>query len=194
MYIPKAFEVSEQEEIFSFLENNAFGQLTSVMDGKPFSTHMPFLVSEDKQKLLAHIAKQNPQHLEISGQTVLASFQGPHDYISPAWYHDPGVPTWNYQALHIYGKCSVIKDPDRIKEIIEVLTEKYESRFEKPWRPQYKDELTQAIVGLELQITDIQCKYKLSQNRSIKDRQQVIAELEQAGSFDLANAMKNQRN
>ena len=72
---------------------------------------MPFLVSANGTKVLAHVARQNPQHAEIEGQEVLITLTGPHDYLSPSWYSGPGVPTWNYQAVHIYGQCRVINDP-----------------------------------------------------------------------------------
>jgi transcriptional regulator len=91
MYIPKHFEVTDEGEIFSFIEANAFGQLVSSVARRPFSTHMPFLVSSDKKKMIGHVAKQNPQYSEIDGQEVLITLQGPHDYISPSWYSSPGA-------------------------------------------------------------------------------------------------------
>lgn len=193
MYIPKAFEISDKQEIFSFIENHAFGQLISLVNGKLFATQLPFLLSEDKKVLLGHIAKQNPQHVDISQQEVLVTFQGAHDYISPAWYASPGVPTWNYQAVHVYGECSVISDIEKLKQIVDTLTQKYEAKFEKPWQPNYKAELLSAIVGFEIHITDMQCKYKLSQNRSEQDKVQVIEHLEKQGSLVLAKEMRRKR-
>lgn len=190
MYIPKVFEITDEEEIFSLIENNAFGQLISLVDGKPFSTHLPFLVSEDRKALICHVAKQNPQHENIAGQEVLVTFQGAHDYISPAWYSSPGVPTWNYQAVHVYGKCEVISDVEKLKQIVDQLTEKYEAKFEKPWVPEYKAELLSAIIGLKIKISDVQCKYKLSQNRSEQDQKQVIEQLEKQGNLELAKEMR----
>ena len=95
MYVPEHFEVTDADEIFAFVAANAFGQLISKVDGRFFSTHIPFLLSADRTKLLGHMARPNPQHLELDNQQVLVTFQGPHDYISPAWYASPGVPTWN---------------------------------------------------------------------------------------------------
>jgi transcriptional regulator len=190
MYIPKHFDITDREEILAFIKANSFGQLISTVDGKLFSTHMPFLLSEDQSKLLGHVAKQNPQWQDIHDQTVLITLQGPHDYISPSWYKSPGVPTWNYQAVHIYGRCEVIRNPEQIKTIIDTLTEKYESQFENPWQANYQDVMLQAIVGLEITITEIQCKYKLSQNRSMEDRQNVVKELDNTESVELAKAMQ----
>jgi transcriptional regulator len=190
MYIPKHFEISDEEIIFSFIEENAFGQLVSSVDQRPFSTHMPFLVSPDRKQLLGHVAKQNPQHSEIDGQEVLVTLQGPHDYISPSWYSCPGVPTWNYQAVHIYGKCSTFDDSNRLKEVVECLTSKFEAIFSEPWQPEYKASMLGAIIGIEISISEIQCKYKLSQNRSTKDQKQVIERLETLGANALAEAME----
>ncbi len=190
MYIPQHFEITDTNEIFAFVESNAFGQLISSVQGRPFSTHMPFLISEDRQKIVGHVAKQNPQHSQIDGQEVLVTFQGPHDYISPSWYNTPGVPTWNYQSVHIYGACKVFTDPEALKRVVESLTNKYESGFQEPWIPEYKTSMLGAIVGLEITIKEVQCKFKLSQNRSSKDRQQVVEQLQKKGSLKMAEAMR----
>lgn len=191
MYIPKHFEVTGTDEIFSFINANAFGQLISTVKGQLFSSHIPFLVSEDKTSLICHIAKQNPQWEDIENQEALITFQGPHDYISPSWYSSPGVPTWNYQTVHVYGKPKLITESEKIKSIIETLTNIYESSNDQPWIPEYKGTLVNVIIGIEIEITNIQCKYKLSQNRSISDQQQVVKELNKKGSVELAKAMKN---
>ncbi len=189
MYIPKYFEVTDKEEIFAFVESNAFGQLISNVGGKIFSTHMPFLLSDDKTKIIGHLALQNPQHSDLNGQETLITLQGPHDYISPSWYASPGVPTWNYQAVHIYGKASVFSSTKKIKSVVDTLTQKYESSFPQPWKPEYKTAMLSAIVGVEITISEIQCKYKLSQNRSTQDREQVVTQLNEVGSHELASSM-----
>lgn len=189
MYIPKIFEVSDRDEIFSFIESHSFGQLISNVKGRPFSTHMPFLMSQNRKTLLGHLAKQNQQHVDIEGQEVLVSLQGPHDYISPSWYSSPGVPTWNYQSVHIYGFCRIFTDQFKLKDIVENLTEKYESRFSEPSKPVYQEEMLKAIVGIEIEISEIQCKYKLSQNKKEKDRANVTKHLKSMGSHKLADAM-----
>ena len=193
MYLPRHFEVTDEEQIFAFVEANAFGQLVSSVAGRPFSTHMPFLVSTDRTKLTGHFARQNPQHADLDGQEVLITLQGPHDYISPSWYSSPGVPTWNYQAVHIYGKCSVFDDPLRLKTLVDALTHQYESAQAVPWQPEYNASLLGAIVGVEVCVSEIQCKFKLSQNRSCEDRRQVVESLKSLGSFDLALAMEKEK-
>ena len=190
MFIPKSFKISDEKEIASFIEANTFGQLISSKDGRLLSSHIPFLVSEDKTKLIGHLAKMNPQAQDIENQEVLITLQGAHDYISPSWYETLGVPTWNYQAVHIYGKCKTFDEPESLKEVVDTLTDKYESGFEQPWQPNYKASMLGAIIGFEVEISEIQAKYKLSQNRSDQDRKQVIEALEDIGSNELVKAMK----
>ena len=190
MYIPKHFEISNKDEIFAFIEKNAFGQLISNVQGRLFSTHMPFLVSDDKAKIIGHLALQNPQHSELEGQEVLITLQGAHDYISPSWYAAPGVPTWNYQAVHIYGNCKLFTSSSQIQSVVDALTQKYESSLPQPWKAQYNTSMLGAIVGVEITISEIECKYKLSQNRSSQDRSQVIENLREFGSNELAASME----
>ena len=190
MYTPKNFNITDQNEIFSFIKQNAFGQLISNVDGRPFSSHIPFLLAPDNKKLFAHIAKQNPQHLSIDKQEVLITLDGPHGYISPSWYQSPGVPTWNYQTVHIYGICKSFNDNEQLKDVIDSLTNYYEANLAQPWVPNYKASMLNAIVGLEIEITEIQCKYKLSQNKSNSDKQSVISNLDQLGFHALSQAMR----
>jgi transcriptional regulator len=194
MYPPKYFEETNRETIFSFVEANAFGQLISSVAGRPFSTHIPFILSADKKKLIGHVARQNPQYSDIEGQEVLATFQGAHDYISPSWYSGPGVPTWNYQAVHLYGKCAVFHDTVRLKEVVDTLTHRHESIFSKPWLPEYDSSMLRTIVGIEITISDIEGKNKLSQNKSMQDQTQVIEQLRKLGSNVLADAMRANMN
>jgi len=190
MYIPKHFKVTDQEEALAFIVANGFDQLISTIENRLFVSHLPFLVSEDGQSIICHLAKNNPQWKSIEEQEVLVTFQGPHDYISPSWYSSPDVPTWNYQSVHIYGKPVLVTEPKKLCNIVGELTKKYESSFEKPWNPEYKESLLNMIIGIEIQITDIQCKYKLSQNRSESNQKQVAEQLKQKGSIELAKAMK----
>jgi len=192
MYIPQQFEVTEREEILAFIKANAFGQLISTVKNRLFSSHLPFFLGNDGGSLICHVAKGNPQWEDIEGQDVLVTFQGPHDYVSPSWYSSPGVPTWNYQAVHVYGKPELITETEKLKNIVNQLTEAHESSFEKPWKPEYKESLLNAIVGIEIKITELQCKYKLSQNRSEKDKQQVAEQVKKRGSAKLSREMKNE--
>ena len=190
MYLPKHFEVAEEAEIFSFIDANAFGQLISIDAGRPYASHLPFFIADDHTRMHCHLARQNPQWQQLADQQVLVTFLGPHDYISPSWYQNPGVPTWNYQAVHIYGHCRVLDDDAAVADIVEALSTRYESGFETPWQPQYRDAMLKAIIGVEITIDEVQCKYKLSQNRPAADHQAVVDKLDELGSTPLAGAMR----
>ena len=190
MYVPKHFVISEAEEIYSFLDANAFGQLISQQDGRLTAAHLPFLVAAERKHLHCHLARQNPQWQQLEGQQVLITFLGAHDYISPYCYQTAGVPTWNYQALHIYGRCRVFDDSTQLASLVDTLSKRYESGFENPWEPQYREAMLKAIVGVEIEIEDIQCKHKLSQNRPAADQQGVIDKLDELGSDSLVSAMR----
>ena len=190
MYVPKHFEISDADEIFEFVDANAFGQLISRQDGEIVASHLPFLVAAERQQLHCHLARQNPQWQQLDDQRVLITFQGAHDYISPSWYKTAGVPTWNYQAVHIYGRCRVFEEAGPLAELVDALSQRYESAFETPWQPQYREAMLKAIIGVEIAIDEIQCKYKLSQNRPTADQQGVVDQLDQLGSKSLASVMR----
>ncbi|UAA40234.1 FMN-binding negative transcriptional regulator [Paraneptunicella aestuarii] len=190
MYIPKHFEVKDQEELHRFIQSHAFGQLISNIDGRPFVSHLPFKLSEDKQQLLCHVARRNPQWQSIESQEILVTFQGAHDYISPTWYQSQGVPTWNYQAVHVYGKAELMTDSDELQTLVEELSAIYERQNPNPWQPDYKASMLNMIVGIKIAITEIQGKYKFSQNRSLEDRENVISKLQENGSNSLAKEMQ----
>ena len=190
MYIPKHFEVKDEAEKLTFIEANNFGQLISQVEGRLFSTHLPFLLDRGEMSLLGHLARQNPQHQSLANQEVLITFQGVHDYISPSWFKTPGVPTWNYQTVHVYGQCKVIEDITEIAGIVNALTSKHEASFKTPWQPEYKQAMLSAIVGIEIAITEVQGKYKLSQNRPQQDQSGIVQNLQSIGSRQLAEAMK----
>ncbi len=189
MYLPKHFTIEDQQEIFSFIRANAFGQLISTLQGRLISSHIPLLLNEENDRLVAHLARPNPQLKEIEGQEVLVTLQGLHDYISPNWYENPGVPTWNYQAVHVYGICHVVDDDKRLRDIIESLSAVYEASQPEPWQPEYPDSMLRGIVGIEIDITELQGKYKLSQNRPREDQQGVIRLLRDRGNYQLADLM-----
>jgi transcriptional regulator len=190
MYIPDHFKVEDEEEIFSFLQANAFGQLISRVNGRLFCSHIPFLIGDDRSYLMGHLAKANDQWRELEGQEVLITFQGAHDYVSPSWYKSAGVPTWNYQAVHVYASCQLINDEAGLSEIVDSLTQVYESNFEQPWQPRYSANMLKAIVGMRLQICDIQCKYKISQNRILDDQKNVAEQFQQRADAALYQAMQ----
>lgn len=189
MYIPEHFLITDPAEIDNFIAGNGFGQLISLVDGGLFATHLPLLYDSTQRLLQGHIARANPQWQALDGQQVLVILPGPHDYVSPSWYSDPGVPTWNYQAVHITGTARTTMDAPRLEHIITTLTNRYEARFEQPWSPTWHASKLKGIVGIEIAINAIQCKYKLSQNRSANERREVARQILASGNSALTQAM-----
>lgn len=186
MYCPKAFVVSDPEQLQSFIEQYSFATLVNTVDGHPFATHLPFLLDISTSAhgtLLGHMARANPQWQAFEGgQEVLAIFQGPHAYISPSWYETaPAVPTWNYATVHVYGVPRIIEDGERLAALVDRLTTVYESGMPQPWPGDipvdFKQKLLKAIVGFVIDITRIEGKFKLGQNRPLADQQAVAQRL-----------------
>jgi transcriptional regulator len=144
-------------------------------DAAIVSTHMPFLFDAESRVVVGHLAKANPQWLQI--QKVLVTLQGEHAYVSPSRYESAGVPTWNYQAVHIEGIAESFTDPEKLKHVVDTLTKQNESGFPAPWEPDYAASMLRGIVGIEIAITSIRCKFKLSQNRSAQDQSSVHEKL-----------------
>ncbi len=196
MYIPQHFRCSEREKSVAFAKHNAFATLVTHTGEYPFASHLPLLLEEDKNlRLLGHMAKANEQWQHFQGASeVLVVFQGPHAYISPTHYTAPGVPTWNYAAVHMYGKCTIIDDKKRLKNIIESLTNRYEASQNSPWAPVYPEDMLSAIVGFEMLVDRIEAKYKLSQNRPHADKKNIIHNLSQSSdqhASELAQLMRD---
>jgi transcriptional regulator len=137
MYIPAAFAETDLAKLDDFIELNSFGLLVSQVEGLPFATHLPFLLERTTGPhgtLLGHMARANPQWREAGGQTGLAIFSGPHAYISPTWYEaEQVVPTWNYTAVHAYGRLQIVEDEGALLEIVERSVRVYENAMPRPW-------------------------------------------------------------
>lgn len=198
MYMPEAFHEDDLELLQAFIQQQSFGALVTLQDGLPVANHFPFLLDTEqgtKGTLFAHMARANLQWRFLSEtQEVLVIFQGPHDYVSPSWYlHDaPGnVPTWNYAVVHAYGLPRLIEDPQELYDLLQRSVERFETPFEQPWKLHEADEYWQkmkTIVGFAVQITRLEGKFKLSQNRPHVDRERVIAALKKQDS-PVANLM-----
>ncbi len=182
MYIPQHFLESDEDKLASLIDRYSFGTLVTVSSGRPFASHLPFVHARGERKLLCHVARANPQWRDLDGAQVLVMFQGPHAYVSPTWYTAGGVPTWNYVAVHVYGSARAIDDPVHAKRHVEALAARHESGSASPWVPDYDERMLRGIVGLEIQISEIQGKLKVSQNRSAADRARVIAQLTANGT------------
>jgi transcriptional regulator len=182
MYIPSHFRESDERVLAEFIDAYAFGTLVTTERGLPFASHVPFLHDREGRTLHAHVARANPQWQHIaSNPEVLVMFQGPHGYVSPTWYANPGVPTWNYTAVHVYGRARALDDAAATGRHVEKLAARFERDSAAPWVPEYDPRMLGGIVGIEIAIGEIQGKFKLSQNRSAEDRARVTARLEARG-------------
>ena len=182
MYIPKHFEQADDRTLWQFIDDHSFGTLLTVTAGRPFASHLPFLVDRGKRLLHCHVARANPQWLELAASSqVLAIFAGPHGYISPTWYAEPGVPTWNYTVVHVRGEARTIDDVEHTRRHVEALAAKFERGRAAPWVPDYDVRRLSGIVGIEISVDQLEGKFKLSQNRPAVDRARVVAELTATG-------------
>ncbi|UCZ71503.1 FMN-binding negative transcriptional regulator [Bacillus pumilus] len=197
MHVPSFFQMKDMEKIKSFIQSNSFATVVTTTDEKPIATHIPvsFHQVEDSYVITGHMAIGNPQWKTFEeNENVLVIFQGPHAYISSSWYEKEAVPTWNYQAVHVYGKAVLLEKGELVKEITTML-ETYESHREQPvlWDT-LSDELLEkqmkGIVGFKIIIDEVQAAFKLSQNRNERDYAHIIEKLEAEGDLEMAEAMK----
>jgi len=186
MYIPAAFAEHDLSKLHEFIEQNSFGLLVSLVDGLPFASHLPFLLERNvgtRGSLVGHVARANPQWHEAGGQTALAIFAGPHTYISPTWYEaEQVVPTWNYTAVHVYGRVEVIEERSAISEIVQKMVRLYENAMPRPWSfdasSTFAERMLAQIVGLRIENERIEGKWKLNQNHPVERRTKVIRALQ----------------
>lgn len=200
MYIPNLYKDENQTEIKQFLDKNSFAILVNNTNKKLWATHIPLLLDKNKlgnEVLLGHVSKENPQAESFkNNQDVLAIFSGVHSYISSSWYDHENVPTWNYIAVHIYGKISVLNHDDTILSL-KKLVDKYESKSENPVKIEKLSSKTMlqvnGIVAFEIEISSIEAIKKISQNRDAKNYQNIITELEKTNDYQaisIANEMR----
>jgi transcriptional regulator len=203
MYTPSHFAEQDLPTLHAFIRAHSLGTLISQVDGAPFATHLPFTIDASKGDygtLYCHVARANQHwHAMHEDNQSLVIFRGPHVYVSPAWYTEPGVPTWNYTAVHAYGKVRLIEERDELIALLESLVRINEAanatdyKF-NPDAPEVAQRLGY-IVGMEIPIEGLHGKFKLSQNRSQRDQQAVVARLnERQTGDDLAIAQLMQKN
>lgn len=191
MYVPDIYKNEDPEQINDFLRKNAFGILVNRNYGKLWATHTPMELDKNadgKDVLYGHVSRENPQWQSFaSGEQVLAIFNGPHSYISSSWYDHENVPTWNYIAVHVYGKIRIVEG-DIVINFLKKLIDKYESGSEHPVSLENlsPEMLLQArgIVCYEIEIEEIHAVNKMSQNRDDKNFKNIVAELEKTRNPD----------
>lgn len=204
MYLPKIFENKDIASVTDFINANGFAILVSSVDNRPWATHIPLVLDkndEGKDILSGHISKANKQWKEFDkDKEVLAIFSGEHAYISSSWYDHENVPTWNYIAVHLYGKLS-IAEGEKLHKQLSKLVDKYESGLPNPKSVErMPEELIRkemrGVIGFEIEITEIQAASKLSQNRNEKNKESIIVGLIQKGdeqSLEMAKLMKENK-
>lgn len=186
MYVPKHFAVDDPAELRRFMEQHGFATVVTAVDGVPFASHLPLILDPSTGPygtLTGHLARANPHWRHFAGAISLAIFNGPHAYVSPSWYTvTPSVPTWNYATIHAYGEIRAVIEPERSRAILQRSIEREERAAGTGWSmasldPGYLEHMQEQIVAFELPIARIEGKFKLSQNRTPADRDNVAAAL-----------------
>lgn len=180
MYIPQFNLLEDKTEILAFMQKYSFATIVTAKDNRPTATNLPFTIAEKEDELVltAHFAKANEQWNELIDHQVLVIFSEPHAYISPKHYEkELNVPTWNYIAVHAYGQAKIITDMKKSFEALEQMISTYEPAYKPQWDGlpmDYKTKMLNGIVAFEVSVTDLQAKSKLSQNKTQKERQNII--------------------
>jgi len=202
MYISKPYREEDRVKILEFLRQNEFATLVTYDGEKPTASHLLMEVVEDGENLLinGHMSRANPLWKTFErNPEVLVIFQGPHTYISPTWYNHVNVPTWNYQAVHLYGSPRVVDDYAETTRLLSGLIIRNEAN------PAYRLETLpedfvrkqiNGIVAFQINVTQIEASYKLSQNRDDEDYHNIIHQLhgrDDDMSHQVAEAMEMQR-
>lgn len=197
MYTPKHFAMDDAADVAAHIGTHPLAALVLSGSGGLEATHLPLLYDARTGTLRGHIARANGVFDgALSGAPVLAIFSGPQGYVSPSFYpskqdNPKVVPTWNYTAVHVSGTLAFHEEPERLLAIVRDLTERFETGRAEPWSvedapAEYMDAMLRGIVGMEIKITGIEGKVKLSQNRSEEGRCGVAEGLERDGMHALA--------
>lgn len=202
MYNPPHFAITDTAELHRIIESYPLGTLVSHFDGLD-ANHLPFEFDPQRGEfgtLTAHVARANPIcQAAAQGGDVMVIFRGAEGYISPNWYpskHETHrlVPTWNYEVVHAHGKIKLLDDEKFVRGVVARLTREHEATEAKPWKmgdsaPEYINGMLAAIVGLEITVTRLEGKAKLSQNRELRDRQGAVKVLQEKEREALATSM-----
>jgi transcriptional regulator len=194
MYVPAAFRETRIDTLHEMMSRIGAAVIVGQdLDGL-VGTHVPIELDRQPEPLgtiRCHFARANPHSEFVSGREVLLIFQGPQGYVTPSWYpskHQTGkvVPTWNYVAVHAYGTATTFAGGERLLAHLSALTDHQESGYRLPWKladapKNYIEAMCRAIIGIEIKLTRIEGKWKLSQNRSEDDRIGVINGLRALG-------------
>lgn len=192
MYVPAYFAESDPATLHAHIDRYPFALLVSDRGGEPFATHLPLLLDRaagPHGTLVGHVARANPHWHDLAGRAVLAVFSGPHAYVSPTWLAaENTVPTWNYVAVHAYGRAELVEDRAGLLDIIRGAVLAYEAGMPTPWTfdpdATLIDRLLAQIVGVRIPIARLEGKWKLNQNHPPERRERVAAALDAHGGDD----------
>ena len=205
MYIPPQFAENRPEVLHRIMHEHPLGTLVRSEEGGLDADHIPFEFEPDTGPLgtlKAHVARNNPLWQRCpTGTPVLVIFRGAQAYISPNWYpskHETHrqVPTWNYEVVHAHGTLSIHDDERYVRALVARLTREHDAAEPRPWKmgeapPDYIQMMLGNIVGIEVQVTSLVGKSKLSQNRELRDRRNAADTLAERGRDGLAQAMRS---
>ncbi|MCF8152109.1 MAG: FMN-binding negative transcriptional regulator [Burkholderiaceae bacterium] len=207
MYQPAHFEESRIEVLHALMRAQPFATLVTGGDAGPNANHLPLHLHDEGSPLgvlQGHVARANPLWQQAPDAEALVIFHGPQAYVSPSWYptkreHGKAVPTWNYVVVHGRGRLRVIDDKAWLRAQLETLVDDHEAGFAQPWRiddapPEYIDAMLAAIVGIEITLTTLSGKWKISQNQPATNRTGVVAGLRAlgtAGDLQMADLVAN---
>ena len=206
MYLPEQFEETRPEELQQIMTAYPFGTLVTHGPSGLDANHLPFVLDPDASEhgqLRAHVARGNAVWREIrDGDEVLVVFDGADAYISPNWFPSKHefhrqVPTWNYRTVHVRGTARVRDDARFVRGVVARLSRTHEARVEpsRPWKmsdspKEFINDMLELVVGIEIDITSIVGKWKLSQNKEERDRMGAVKALRERGAHDMADAMQ----
>lgn len=205
MYLPAHFAVSDPAVLHRIIREHPLGMLVRQGGGGLDADHLPFELDPAAGALgtlTAHVARANPLWRECaSGSPVMVVFRGAEAYLSPSWYpskHEAHrqVPTWNYEVVHAQGTLAVHDDERFVRGLVARLTRQHEAAEPRPWKmgdsaPDFIDAMLRNIVGIEVTITSLVGKSKLSQNREARDRLGAAEVLGERGHAELAQRMRD---
>lgn len=204
MYLPAHFAETRPEELQRIIREHPLGMLVTHGSHGLDADHIPFEYDPGEDglgALSAHVARANPVWQRCpSGTPVMVVFRGAQAYVSPSWYpskHEAHrqVPTWNYEVVHAHGTLTVHDDERFVRRIVARLTRRHEAAEPKPWKmgdsaPEFIDGMLRNIVGIEIAITSLAGKRKLSQNKEARDRLGAADTLAARGIDELAQSMR----
>lgn len=187
MYVPSYFKFEHREEMVAFMKQYSFATIVTVQDNIPVATQLPFVIDDSREKLIlkGHFAAVNKQAEYIAQNISLVIFAEPHAYISPVDYDKKeSVPTWNYLAVHAYGKATILADEAAVAKAMEQMILQYEPGYLAQWNSlsdKYKTGMIKGVVAFEIEVTDLQGQKKVSQNKTVGERERISERLENSG-------------